>query len=46
MYTITIALQSRLYDEDMMREATMEEDNGVKVGGCLVNSVRFADSKK
>jgi len=34
-----------LYDEVMMSEATTDEDNGVKVGGCLVNSVRFADDK-
>jgi len=34
-----------LYDEAMMREATTDEDNGVQVGGWLVNSVRFADDK-
>jgi len=33
------------YDEAMMREATMHEDNGVIVWGCLVNLVRFAHDK-
>ena len=34
-----------LYDEAMMREATADVDIGVKVGGYLVKSVRFADDK-
>jgi len=34
-----------LCDEVIMREATMDEDNGVKVGGCLDYSVRFANDK-
>jgi len=29
----------------MMTEATMDEDNGVKVDGCLVNLGRFAYDK-
>jgi len=46
MYTIAASpLLSNPYDEAMMREATMDEDNGVKVGDCLVNLVRFVDDK-
>jgi len=38
-------LPFNLYNEAMMREATRDEDNGVKVAGCLVNSLRFAEHK-
>jgi len=40
-----LPLLFNLYDEAIMREATKNEDNGVKVGNCLMNSVRFADDK-
>jgi hypothetical protein len=34
-----------LYDEAMMREALEEVDHGVKVGGLLIKTIRFADDK-
>ena len=34
-----------IYDEAMMREALEEVDHGVKVGGQLIKTIRFADDK-
>ena len=34
-----------IYDEAMMREALEEVDQGVKVGGHLIKTIRFADDK-
>ena len=34
-----------LHDEAMMREAVTDVDIGVKVGGYMIKSVRFADDK-
>jgi len=34
-----------IYDEAMMREAFEEVDHGVKVGGQLIKTIRFADDK-
>ena len=34
-----------LYDEAMMREAVTDVDIGMKFGGYMVKSVRFADDK-
>jgi hypothetical protein len=34
-----------IYDEAMMREATDEMNRGIKVGGHMINSIRYADDK-
>jgi len=34
-----------LYDEAMMREALYEVECGIKVGGHMIKTVRFADDK-
>jgi len=43
MFTISIVVL--IYDEAMIREATDNMETGISVGGCIINTIRYADGK-
>jgi len=34
-----------IYDKAMIREATDIMETGILVGGCIINTIRYADDK-